>query len=163
MNRAEAEDFLYREARMLDEGRLADWYALTTDDIEYWVPINRDDADPRQHVSIVYDDGPRLRARIWRSAESGFNHSQDPQSETVRIVSNVEVEPAAATGEVTVHCALLLCEYRPGSARRDAVPRTFAARCRYRLRPAGGDWKIAYKKVSLLAMDGALPAMTFVL
>ena len=38
LTRAEAEDFLYQEAAILDEWRLRDWLALFTDDAQYWVP-----------------------------------------------------------------------------------------------------------------------------
>lgn len=164
MTRAEAEDFLYREARLLDEGRFQEWRALTTDDVVYWVPINDDAADPTRHLSMIYDDAVQLEARVWRIAESGLNHSQDPPSKTVRFISNVEVEPGDGAGEVQVFCTLLLCEFRPGQQRRQmSVPHWYAARCRYRLRRVDGDWKIAFKKISLLDMDGILNAMTFLI
>jgi 3-phenylpropionate/cinnamic acid dioxygenase small subunit len=164
MTRSQAEDFLYREARLLDEGRFDEWRALTTEDVIYWVPINDDDADPTRHISIIYDDTMQLEARVWRIAESGLNHSQDPPSKTVRFVTNVEVEPAGDADEAQVYCNLLLCEFRPGQQRRQmSVPHWYACRCRYRLRRVGDDWRIAFKKVSLLDMDGILNAMTFMI
>ena len=33
----EVEQFLYREARLLDERRFHDWLELLTDDIRYWM------------------------------------------------------------------------------------------------------------------------------
>ena len=33
----EVEQFLYREARLLDERRFHDWLQLLTDDIRYWM------------------------------------------------------------------------------------------------------------------------------
>ena len=40
-------EFLYREARLADEARYAEWHALWTDDGEYSVPASADpDADP---------------------------------------------------------------------------------------------------------------------
>ncbi|MGH7343256.1 MAG: nuclear transport factor 2 family protein, partial [Candidatus Rokuibacteriota bacterium] len=35
--------FLYREARLADEGEYDAWEALWTDDGVYWVPANGDD------------------------------------------------------------------------------------------------------------------------
>ena len=35
-------DFLYREARLADEARYAEWEALWTDDGVYWVPATTD-------------------------------------------------------------------------------------------------------------------------
>ena len=39
-----AVDFLYREARLADEARYAEWLALWTDDGVYWVPATGDPA-----------------------------------------------------------------------------------------------------------------------
>ena len=35
----EVEQFLYREARLLDERRFHAWLALFTDDVRYWMPV----------------------------------------------------------------------------------------------------------------------------
>jgi len=163
IERMHAEAFLYREARLLDDGNLGAWSALLTDDAVYWVPNNRADVEPQTHLSIVYNDRRQLEGRLWRITESGINHSQDPASRTVRFVSNVEVEPAAAAGETIVRCTLLIHAYRGGMQRRDGVVEAHAARCEYRLREASGNLKIAFKKVALLEMDGCLPPMTFLL
>ena len=40
VTRAEIEDFLYREAALLDEWRLDEWQELLTDDACYYVPSN---------------------------------------------------------------------------------------------------------------------------
>ena len=37
----EIEQFLYREARLLDDGRFHDWLALFTDDARYFVPVRQ--------------------------------------------------------------------------------------------------------------------------
>ena len=34
----EVEQFLYREARLLDERRFHEWLTLFTDDVRYWMP-----------------------------------------------------------------------------------------------------------------------------
>ena len=39
MNIEEARAFLYREARLLDERRFADWLEILTEDISYRVPL----------------------------------------------------------------------------------------------------------------------------
>jgi 3-phenylpropionate/cinnamic acid dioxygenase small subunit len=163
MSAQEAEQFLFREARLLDEGQLQAWFALTTDDVAYWVPVNNAASVPDQHLSIVYDDRRRLESRIWRISESGLNHAQDPRSSTVRFVSNVEVEDAPAPDDVRIHCNLLLYEYRSGAQRRNVAPSAHAARCVYRLRKTPDGWKIAYKQVTFLTLDGPLPSMTFLI
>jgi 3-phenylpropionate/cinnamic acid dioxygenase small subunit len=163
LSRADAEAFLYREARLLDDGDLAGWRELLADDVVYWIPNNRDDADPNRHISIVYNDRRSLEGRLWRIMESGINHSQDPPAHTVRFVGNVEVAPGERHGESLVHCNLLLHVYRAGTQRRDERPRAHAARCRYVLRETGAAVTIAYKKVTLLELDAPLPPLTFIL
>ena len=37
------EAFLYHEARLADENRYDEWFALWTEDVRYWVPANIDD------------------------------------------------------------------------------------------------------------------------
>ena len=56
--------FCFREARLADENRYDEWFALWTEDVRYWVPVNIDDYDPDEHVSIIYDDRERLELRI---------------------------------------------------------------------------------------------------
>jgi benzoate/toluate 1,2-dioxygenase beta subunit len=163
MGALEAEQYLFREARLLDAGDLRAWLALTSDDVIYWIPVNDADSVPDQHLSIAYDDRRRLDTRIWRILESGLNHAQDPRSVTMRFISNVEVEPVDANGEVRVRCYLLLHEYRSGAQRRAITPNVHPARCEYRLRHEGDGWKIAYKKVVFLTLDAQLPSMTFLI
>ena len=53
MERSEAENFLYREARLLNTGKNREWQKLFTRDAIYWVPANDPDADPEEHVSYI--------------------------------------------------------------------------------------------------------------
>ena len=49
ISRAEIEDFLFREADLLDSWKLDDWLGLMTDDAAYYVPPNdKPDGDHRQ-------------------------------------------------------------------------------------------------------------------
>lgn len=91
LTRAEAEDFLYQEAAILDEWRLRDWLALFTDDAQYWVPsTDRPDGTPDTTLFLIADDITRLRARIAR-LESPHAHAEYPRSRTRRMISNVRV------------------------------------------------------------------------
>jgi len=57
-------DFVYREARLADEARYAEWLALWTDDGVYWVPATSDPAaSPDLHISHVYDNRGRIETR----------------------------------------------------------------------------------------------------
>ena len=78
-DRSAVEAFLYHEAALLDAGALDDWVELFTDDGVYWVPARTDAPDPARHVSIVYDDKPRLLVRVAR-LQSGKEYAQEPPS-----------------------------------------------------------------------------------
>jgi len=91
-------EFLYKEARLADEARYADWLALWTDDGVYWVPATTDPgADPDKHLSHIYDNRGRLETRI-KLLQTGHRYSQEPASLMRRLISNIEVA-AADDGE----------------------------------------------------------------
>ena len=153
LDRHQIENFLYREARLMDENAYDDWFALWTDDALYWIPANADDIDPQRHVSIVYEDKARLEDRIER-LKSGAAYAQDPKSRMRRVISNIEIEEGAQ-GEVIVYSNFNLTELRRSQQR------TFAGRAIHKLRPEGSSFKIAYKKVLLVNNDEVISNLTF--
>ncbi len=70
----EVEQFLYREARLLDERRFHDWLELLTDDVRYWMaraqqPLSEDqqgDRDPRSRP--LRRGGSDQGETSWRSS-----------------------------------------------------------------------------------------------
>lgn len=144
---------LISEARLLDDRRFDEWEALFADDGVYWLPIDPE-KNPSTAISIIYDDRKRLHERVYRLTKTPVL-DQNPHSRTVHFVSNVEVESAQVNGESTVRCHQLIAEMRPGGPGQAGLnaPRWFAARCEYRLRRDGVDWKIAMKKVVFLNAD----------
>ena len=80
------EAFLIHEARLLDERRFQDWLGLFTDDGWYWVPIEPDQDNPYDTVSLIYDDRRLLETRVRRLAHPG-THAQTPASRTSRIIA----------------------------------------------------------------------------
>ena len=88
--RPAVEAFLYREARLIDEGQFDEWLTLFTEDAQYWCPSNRDDVDPEREVSIIYDDRVRLSDRVWR-LQSGKAFAQQPPSRTCRFFSSTAI------------------------------------------------------------------------
>lgn len=155
VNRHEVENFLYREARLMDEHAYDDWLALWTDDALYWVPSNRDDVDPGKEVSLIYDDRIRLQMRIAR-LKSGVAHAQDPKSRMRRVLSNIEIEEAEG-GDVIVTSNFMLAELRRG--KHDI----FAGRSIHRLRLYNGSFRIASKKVLLVNNDDYIDNLTFLI
>lgn len=155
IDRHKVENFLYREARLMDEHAYDEWLALWTDDALYWVPCNEDDIDPERHVSIVYENRTRLEDRIAR-LKSGAAYAQDPKTRLSRVVSNVEIEDANDT-EATVRSTFNVTALRRG--RMDI----FAGRVIHKLRSEGDSFKIAYKKVLLINNDIVIHNLTFLI
>src|SRR5437667_8101866 len=107
--RQAATEFVYREARLADEARYAEWHALWADDAVYWVPATTDPgADPERHLSHIYDNRARIETRV-KLLQTGVRHSQEPASQMRRLVSNIEVE-AAADGELVAGSNFILAE-----------------------------------------------------
>lgn len=150
---AEIEQFLYREARLADEGAYDAWEALWTDDGVYWVPAEGD--DPDRCVSIIYDNRSRIALRV-RQLKTGKRHAQTPPSSVRRLISNVEVLGEAGD-DVLVGANFLAIESRP----RGTV--TWAGRSEYRLRREAGALRLVRKTVILVDRDRALPTMGFLI
>lgn len=155
VDRQEVENFLFKEARLLDQGQFNDWLELFTDDTIYWAPCNRYDIDPSQEVSLIYDDKGRMGDRVWR-LQSGLAYSQEPASKISHLISNIEIGSATAE-EVVVHSSFAIFEMRKGTQR------TYAGRMEHHLRPSEGSWKISFKKVNLINNDDPIDNLTFLL
>ena len=147
------EEFLYREAALLDDWRLEDWVDLFTDDARYVVPsTDLPEGDPRRDLVFIDDDIVRLRARVVRLS-SRHSHRESPRSRTRRFVSNVRVEEAGE-GELRVHANVLVYRFRGG----EGAP--YVGTIEYILRRDGGKLRIAYRRAVLdledLAWHGAV-------
>lgn len=143
---AEITSFLVREARLLDEQRFEDWLALFAPDGHYWVPAAWRQQDPREHLSIYYEDRDLLRARIMRLRHPR-TETMRPPPRTVHLVSNVELEADSAPGCIDVRSAFVVVDYRLREQR------TFAGHYRHTLQRAGVDFRIVLKRVDVLNCD----------
>ena len=47
------EQFLYDEADLLDRPDLDAWIDLYTEDGTYWMPVDEDQSDPINHISLI--------------------------------------------------------------------------------------------------------------
>ena len=149
----EIEQFLFMEARLLDEKRFAEWRDLFTEDGTYWAPTRHDQANPDERVSLFFDDRKQMAARI-RRLESPDAHVQQPVSHTAHLVTNVEVAaPVAADDLCLVHAAFAMAEYR------HTEQRMYAGRTSHTLRRVDGAIRIALKKVVLVNCHAAHTAM----
>ena len=154
VSRATIADFIFHEARLLDERRFRDWMALFAEDGTYWVPAVPDQQSPFDQASLFYDDRDLMKTRIER-LEHPRIHVQTPPSRTVHLIGNVILDPVdVATGECLVSSSVIMVEYR------DDQQRLFAGRQRHRLRPTAEGLRIVQKRIDLVNCDAPLDGIT---
>lgn len=157
-HRAVAE-FLYREARLADEARYAEWLALWTEDGVYWVPATTEpDADPERQLSHIYDNRARIETRVTL-LQTGVRYSQEPASRMRRLISNIEVE-AADGNELVAGSNFLLAELAVQAGRE---LHWWAGRATHRLRRADGQLRMSRKTVVLVNAAEPLPNLAFLI
>ena len=158
VTRQEVEDFLYREADLLDNWKLDDWLALLTDDASYYVPPNdKPDADHRFTLFTVADDIVRLRERIIRLKDPNC-HAEYPPSHTRRMISNVRI--TGIEGDV-INVSANFAIFRH---RRSEPARQFVGRYRHKLKRTDTGLKIAERRAILDAEElGPMGSVSFLL
>lgn len=142
------------EARLLDDRRYRDWLDRFTSDGVYWVPLEPE-SDPRKRISLMLDDRRRLEDRV-ALLETGWAHSQLPESRTCRQVTNVEAWSGDGD-DVLVRCSVVTWEYRKNGVT------SFAGRNDYVLAALGESWRIRRKIVYLVNSAGDVPRFSFIL
>ena len=90
------EQFLYREARYLDDREWDAWLALYAPDAEFWMPSWDDDEtlvqDPQRDVSLIwYGHKGGLEDRVFRIRTERSSATSLPEPRTAHNISNVEV------------------------------------------------------------------------
>lgn len=159
----EVEQFLYYEARLLDERRLHEWVELFTEDVRYWMPIrsNRYPAESKaigrldqaqdtgaeraqeEELAILDETKATLRARIARLG-TGMAWAEDPPSRTRHMISNIEVEEGDTASELKVYSNYLVYRTR-GETEQDF----YIGRREDVLRRLDDTWKIARRTIIL--------------
>lgn len=154
--REQVESFLYLEARLADENDYDGWEALWTDDAIYWVPAEDPYADPRDTVSVIYDNRRRITTRL-NQLRTGKRYAQAPASSMRRQVTNVEILGTTPDGDTEVGANFLLLESRIRGVE------LWGGRVTYRLRLVDGAVRMAYKQVVLVNHDKILPTLGFLI
>jgi 3-phenylpropionate/cinnamic acid dioxygenase small subunit len=154
-----AVEFLYREERLADEARYAEWHALWTEDGVYWVPATTDvTVDPERHISHIYDNRARIDTRV-KLLQTGHRYSQEPASLMRRLISNIEVE-AGEDGELIVGSNFILGEF---SIQAKHEMHWWVGRTTHRLRRVDGKLRMSGKKVVLINAAEPLPNLAFLI
>ncbi len=139
--------FLFHEARLLDEQRWADWNALFTEDGVYWAPATPDQPDPLHHVSLVYEDSLLRDVRIARF-KSPAAYSLQPFPRTSHLISNIMIDECDGD-RLTVSSRFQMAEYRRNK------PLLYSGGYRHQLIEESDGFKIREKKAVLVNCDGA--------
>ncbi len=150
MNEAEIARFLYREARLLDDKRWEEWFALLSEDALYWVPLSRGQSDGEEHTSLAYEDRLLLRLRIERLRRDP--PSQQPPSFSQHVLQAPE---AAQVGDGAWRART---PFSYAEAKGDAMLILYGV-ATHDLIAAGGGLLIRRKRVDLLNCDAALPSV----
>src|SRR5665213_1847542 len=121
----EIEEFLYREADLLDERRFKEWLDLLADDLVYFMPIRRnvkfgqheERENTRQGEGISWFDEDKwtLTKRV-EQVLTGVHYAEEPLSRVCHVVTNVRllrVEPSVEEArEVVVGSRFLVQQNR---------------------------------------------------
>jgi 3-phenylpropionate/cinnamic acid dioxygenase small subunit len=154
--RQEIEDFLYREAELLDERRYREWLDLLAEDIRYWMPMRRNvkaGEDEREFTRADsdinwFDEGKDTLQKRVKQIETGIHWAEEPRSRMSHLVTNVQLQGAepspAAPQEVSVTCRFLIYRNRVETETDILVGRREDS-----LRRNGAGWLLARRKIIL--------------
>ena len=158
VSRAEIEDFLYREAELLDEWRLEEWLSLLTDDASYYVPPNdHPEGDHRHTLFILADDIVRIRERVKRLMSPDC-HAEYPHSRTRRLIGNVRI--LEQDGDTITIAANFICH----RYRRYERIRQYTGSYRYILKRHSDGLRIKERRVFIDPHElGSLGSLSFIL
>lgn len=144
------ERFYRLEARLLDEERHDEWYALLAEDLFYWMPLreNRFRRDKRPEFDpdamALFDESKAdIAVRIGRLA-SKLVWTEDPPTRHVYLVSNVEAFLTETPGEYEIHYAFV--QYRNRSEHDEAM---LCGRRRDLLRAVDGGFQVVRRMIIL--------------
>ena len=154
--RQEIEDFLYREAELLDERRYDEWLSLLAEDVRYWMPMRRNvkfGEDEREFTRADsdinwFDEGKDTLQRRVKQIETGIHWAEEPVSRISHLVSNVRLIEATPSltepREVTARCRFLIYRNRVETETDILVGKREDV-----MRRDGEEWRIARRTILL--------------
>jgi benzoate/toluate 1,2-dioxygenase beta subunit len=92
----DVEQFLYAEARMLDDRDFEAWLECYAPDAEFWMPAWDDDdtltTDPHRQISLIwYGNRGGLEDRVFRIRTDRSSATSLPEPRTGHNITNVEI------------------------------------------------------------------------
>jgi benzoate/toluate 1,2-dioxygenase beta subunit len=147
------EQFLYRQAELLDAKRWQDYIGLFSDDGVYWMPAKPEDKTWDGMPSIFAEDRNLMNVRMKRVLHPDA-WSQRPLWGTNHVVSNVVIRKVSSSGDVEATSRFHMMELR-----RDNV-RHFAGAYTHHLKKTKDGYRIKRQRVD---MTNAQAAFEYVL
>ena len=159
----EVEQFLYREARLLDSRRFTEWLELFSEDVRYWMPTRsnrypvnskaisildasryeQEEISGEDELAVMEETKDTLERRVAR-LDTGMAWAEDPPSRTRHLITNIEVEVGDSQDQVRVYSNFVM--YR----NRGEVDQDFYVGSREDvLRREGGQLRISSRKIIL--------------
>ena len=150
------ETLLYRESDCLDAGDLDAWLELYTEDASYWMPVEPDQPDALNHISLIYDDHVMMEIR-----RRNFVHpqaaSKDHPVRCSHLIGNVRRDGETPRGDLIVRSNFhALVFYRNEQ-------RSYGGRYEHHLALLGDGLRIRHKKVTLINCDAPQRSLTIYL
>ena len=133
------------ETRCLDEGDLAAWSALFTEDGYYWMPLEPTQTSPAEHDSLIYDNRALMEMRRLNLANP-LAPSLQCAPRSARILSALDLGPEEPAGELTVKARVI-------AVIRHQRQDCFAGAVTWRLIQTEAGLRIKSKRVDLLNAD----------
>lgn len=140
-------DFVYREARLLDELDYETWLDLFAEDGRYWMPAEWRQTDPLLQSSLMYEDRLLLRVRVERLS-GARTFSQKPKSRAQHLLQVPQIDLfELETGAFRTWTSFHYVETR------NDVQTLYAGWATHDLVLVEGVLKIKLKRVDLLNFD----------
>ncbi|GGJ05126.1 benzoate 1,2-dioxygenase small subunit [Halopseudomonas pertucinogena] len=96
MNFEQIQQFIFREARLLDDRQWDEWLTCYHEDATYWMPCWDDEdtltEDPQTELSLIYyPNRAGLEDRVYRIKTERSSASSMPEPRTTHLRTNIEI------------------------------------------------------------------------
>ena len=146
-------DFVYHEARLVDEKRLDEWYELFTDDGFYWMPLTHGQPEGPLYTSLFNEDKLLLKIRIER-LRSNNAFSQAVPSWCQHVLQRPSIERRdEAQGAFVLRTPFLYVESQGDHQE------VYAGTAWHHIIKGDNELRLRQKKVELLNCEAALPCI----
>ena len=136
------QQFLFKEAALLDEWQLAEWLELFTLDARYVIPCTDFPAGDHSSALVLLDDDySRLSGRVTRLS-SRRAYREFPSSRTRRLISNIVIQNVEEQGLIHVSANFIVYRFRGDTA-------CYVGKYHYLLEPHGDTFRIRFRRAEL--------------